>query len=339
MTGTTLVELAAAGLALWAAYKTLPTPPARDDERLWKTLLAHLLRAELEVKGEGVDAWEAGLRATLPFHPAGRDPERKLNKPDPAAIPAPALEGERALEEDLAALTSVAARFARLYQGPQSLDALCEDPEKLGAAYDPRPTLGPQSDWTALCDWAPVVVEGLGRSHRHRVFCVIGDPGLEEALKEALPGLRSLAWQAEAGIEPLEAALVDPADRLYVIAQGPDLGAFLTLLGAQAGLRDRLLALISLGAETLAGVARFDHDSHDTELNRLTLYAAAIDVDPAAPLARAWAPQRFPNPPLPPSGRQSILPVDLGPLVLPALPRQRLARALLLYLSLRAPEG
>ena len=36
------------------------------------------VRAELEAKNEGVDAWEAGLRATLPFHPAGRDPEQWL---------------------------------------------------------------------------------------------------------------------------------------------------------------------------------------------------------------------------------------------------------------------
>ena len=104
MDALTGLELAAAGLALWAAIQTLPRPPRRDWERLFKVALATQLWEVAQAEGGDEGAitarWDALLRAQVPFHPAGRAPVAKLFAPSVAGIEAPAVDGERALAHD-----------------------------------------------------------------------------------------------------------------------------------------------------------------------------------------------------------------------------------------------
>jgi hypothetical protein len=71
----------------------------------------------------------------------------------------------------------------------------------------------------------------------------------------------------------------------------------------------------------------FNHTEMEPELQRAIPYLSWVEVDPARPLDANWRGQRFPNPPVPDSGRRSIDPIDLGPLVQGALPAPVLARA------------
>ena len=59
MSAEIVVEVAAAGLAMWAAWLTIPRPPDLDWERLFKVALATVIRGDVEAAGADVDEWLA----------------------------------------------------------------------------------------------------------------------------------------------------------------------------------------------------------------------------------------------------------------------------------------
>ena len=106
MTGQTAAEIAVLALALGAAWLSIRKPTPLDWERLWKSVLATIIRGEVERAGGDQAVWWSRLRG-VPFHPVGRDAGAKLNRADPADVGIPALEGERALVERLGRLDTV----------------------------------------------------------------------------------------------------------------------------------------------------------------------------------------------------------------------------------------
>ena len=87
-------------LAAGAAVLIWPRPPALDGERWFKITLASLFLGELDAKKAPESEWAERLLRFVPYHPAGRLPERKVVQPL-AEPPGARLEGERALQEAL----------------------------------------------------------------------------------------------------------------------------------------------------------------------------------------------------------------------------------------------
>ena len=343
MTPDLLVEIAAAGLASWAAWRTIPRPPRLDPERLFKVTLATVLRGEVEQEGGDLAAWEDRLRA-VPYHPAGRDAERRLADPKASPVPVPALPGERALLDRLAAEPDATARWDRMYRAdPAALDALMSDPAELGPDYDPVGRFGPEATWDAVATWAPAIRAGLARRLAHVAWVELGD-GLGAAWSEALPALRHHPIPADADdgqvLAAIEAATPAPSDRLVLVSSGAGVMRLLRLLHGHPALRDRALVVLSLGGAVTSDrddgawiSAHFTHEQMEPELQRAIVYGFVTRVDPAAPLAASWAAQRLHTPPTPASGRKTIDAVDLGPLDTAHLPPVALSRALLVWVA------
>jgi hypothetical protein len=299
-------------------------------------------------------AWLQRVLGVVPWSPLARDAVGKLADPRVEAVAVPALEGERALVEALVRLPDPAARFQRLYvEDPRAVEELTGDPDQLGPDHDPARILGPGAGWDQIAAWSPALQAVLARRMAEVVIVTDGLPEeLVAALAQAAPGLRTLALPptdpqptgaaaVEALFAPVEAALSRDSDRVVLIAAGGAVLRTLAALVEGGGLRDRCLAVLTLGAALGDEPARawlathFDNQHLDTELRRSVPYLCVVDVDPADPLARDWADQRLPSPPPLPSGRAAVDVVDLGPLHLSALPPRVLARGVLLLLALR----
>jgi len=308
------VEIAAVLLAAWAVYRTLPRPPRLDWERLLKVSLSTVLRGALEAEDKDFEDWQAAVSDLVPYHPAGRDPEAKLRQPDPAALPTPALDGERALVEALAALPDPPARWKRLYADPNQIElSLLIDPASLGDDYRAEAFFGADVSWEDVAAWSDAARAGLQRRLSHVI--VAGGPLAVTLAEQA--GLRSLATLDEGA---LEAGRAQASDRLVLVLEGDAVLPALQRLHDDAQLRDWVLAVIAVGGDICESeaaaawvAAHFNHDELDTELNRSTPYAALPVVDPADLGAVDWSGQRWPVPPELPSGRAPIQAVDLGP--------------------------
>ena len=351
MTAEGIVGLAALGLAVWAAAKSLPRPTALDWERLFKVALSTAIRGELERAGGERGDWSSAVLGRVLYHPAGRRPEALLAAPSPDDVAVPARPGERALAEALAKLPDPVSRFSAMYKDDPAVEAalLCH-PDDLGPDYDPRGPLGPASGWDAVAAWGDEVQAAVARRLSAHVLLEVGGTGaLAEAMGAAVPALRAahvpVPREGEGSAEALAGALLGvalrPEERLLLVCSGEAALATVAALAGAPGARDRVRAVVSLGGD-LQGGARaawmaehFTHDRKDLELNLAVPYLAVVATDPARPLARPWADQRFPDPPLPSHGRQSIDPIDLGPLVLADLDPAALARALWVVLAFR----
>lgn len=338
------VELAALGLAVWAASRSVPRPPRLHWERLFKTALA------AQAAGQQPPPEPEALLGALLHQPAGGPaPEKKLLDPATAPVPVPPLEGERALVEALTKLPGVAERLRRMYvedQGAQR--AVFEDPEALGPDYHPS-RLGAGLDWGAVAAWSEPLQAALTRRLGAVVMVELG-AGVAAELAAAAPGLRAAAVEPAAGPEALAEALLalaqSPSDRLALFVGGDAALPALRALVSSPALRDRLVAVVSVGGllgetpEDRAWLAEnFVHEALEPELNRAIPYAAVLEVDPEEALAPsrpdAWEKQRFPVPAPSSSGRDAIDAIDLGPLVLRKVPRAQLARALAIFLAYR----
>ncbi|MFT5680727.1 MAG: hypothetical protein ACI8RZ_001633 [Myxococcota bacterium] len=315
-----VVELAAAGLAAWAAWLSVPRPPALDWQRLFKTSLSIGLYGEVIAAKQDKTDWEASVAALVPYHPAARHEPDLLASPDPAAIPTPALPGERALVESLVPLSTPVERYTRMFSdNEQTRDALLSDPTSLGAAFDPVAAIGVGATWEAISQWGDPVRNGLTRKLAHVV--VVGVETDLAAVMAEQSGGRGIRLEEEGFIEALDAAMTSPADRIVFVAEGGGVSIILNAMHAHPGLRDRVLAVVSLGGDIAQSdtqkewmAEHFTQPAMDTELNRSTPYLSAVLVDAADPLATDWAGQRWPIPPPDRSGRTPIQPVDLGPL-------------------------
>lgn len=367
------VSLALTGLAamlgvaiVWVQW---PRPPALDGQRWFKTLLVALLRGRSEADGSSVDAFEDTVVRFVPYHPAGRFPERKVTKPD-LAIADEALEGERALIEALAARATVPERWAYLYDEDEiGLAARLSDPTELGETYDPATVLVPEADWEAVAAWgadptserAMVLVDALARSLPARWVLIAGRPGppsVLEALAEEL-GERATRLEGTAEPEVLHDALVALANEapggLVLIGEEVGVARLLDVLARDALVREQTLAVVSVGG-VIGGrsdeadgpwslmtrrdwmQAHFRIRDLETDVVRLTPYFSLQWLDrtldepgiEGLPLAS----MRFPEPDATRSSVATMEVVDLGPLpVDPDLPLDLVARALVVCVT------
>ena len=327
------VELSVCIALLLAAWLTLQPPLSADWERLWKTILATVIRGDVERRGGGQDAWWAAL-VGVPYHPAGRQVYDKLHRPRLTEIAVPAIEGERALVEALVALETSAARARWMFREAEPAQAaLMGDPEELGVAYDPAVSLGPSVRWAHIAAWEADVQAAIARRLSDVVVVVVG--GEISDLQEAVPHATVVAL-SEVDEASVSGLLTHSHQRLVIIAKGVLLYDVLAVLHAADGLRDRVVAVLSLGTVLMSGdqsawmEANFHHKDFDTELNRRTLYMAITDG------GEAWADagdQGFPDRPELSSGWAPIESVDLGPLPLCHQDPRLFARALWVLLS------
>ncbi len=219
---------------------------------------------------------------------------------------------------------------------PTAAETLMEDPADLGADWDPEPVLGAGATWDAIAAWDAPVREGLTRRLGHVVFACAG-PSLAENIRAA--NLRAVDVPVGAPpAESLAAPLTALSDRLIILCDGARAGPLMRMLAQTPALRDRLLALVSIGgalppedAEWLKEA--FTHEAFDTELLRTTPYASIVDVDPGRSGETDQAAQRFPIPPPPTHDFKTIASVCLGPLPLARVSTDLLTRALLVTLA------
>jgi hypothetical protein len=338
-----LIELLALGLAIWAAWLSIPRPPALDWERLFKTCLATVVRGEVEAEKGSATDWEARLKQEVPYHPAARDLERWLAQPDPDEIRTPALDGERALVTALSLLTDAGSRYRYAMCGEaRGLDALMGDPAWLGKDYDPASVLGPDCSWDAIAAWSPPIVEGLMRRLAHVVFVGVGEVDWRALCP--IPGLRVVAvaeLDSESIYASVESALEQSSDRvIFGLGKGSS-DVVLGLMKDNAAVRDRVVGVVAMGIDLHTDWVRehFTQKTMEPELQRTLPFFSLVDVNSDDPLSRAWASQRFPDPPVTEGGRRSIEAIDLGPVPLSQLSDGLLGRALWTTLCFRIHQG
>jgi hypothetical protein len=315
---TLTVAGAAAVVSLVVGWLSLASSPSLDAEPLFKTVLTQLLLGEVEAEGGDSDAWVARVLDQVPYHPVGRYPEKKVTNTGLAGALA-YLPGEAALIEKLKGLPDVEARWAWMYREDEAgLAARFDDPvERLGPAYDPSQRLGGALGWPAVVGWGrgeEGVPEALGRLATRRAlrWALVdgrGDNRVLAALDALLPGAQRFPWpegpvaealsiQQDALEDVLAQWMDDPSARFVLAGESSGVQTLLRLMNAKAALRDRVLAVVSIGG-TLQGSAdaegplspasledwmgaHFTHHELDTEMARQTPYFCMQWLDVAA---------------------------------------------------------
>jgi hypothetical protein len=339
-------------VALVIAWLQWPRPPALDGEAWFKLSLCTLIRGRMDAEGASAAAWEREVVRVVPYHPAGRLPERKLSNPAAAVLPGVALEGELALIEALARLQDPVSRATLLFDEDESgRAARFRDPDELGPSYRYE-RLGPGASWDALADWGRGergFVEAAVRAVPARWVLLEGRPGrlvgpsVLDALASELAGVgpphdRSgvvrVPWGDDSAEAAIRAAITEDDQRLVLVAEEAGVARALEALVDAADLRDQVAAVVSVGgviggrtdeSGPLGEVARrdwlgahFNHLDLDTEVVRMTPYFAVQWLDRAAwPPGAAGLPlqaSRFPAPAADRTLVETVEVVDLGPL-------------------------
>ena len=187
-------------------------------------------------------------------------------------------------------------------------DATYDDPADFGSDYALSRSLGAGADWELLASDSSAVAERLSQ-RGEALHWVCRGGAMSEALQEILPQVVCLDGPEEELLHHLEGLLVSAASRVVLVGEGKAAQEWTRLLHAEEGLRDRTLAVVGiqglLDSEWMA--ENFDHESMDTELERLTpWFQLSFNGDGEA---RGW-----PQPDPPPSERVSVDAVELGPM-------------------------
>lgn len=341
-----------AGVALWAGWLHRPTPLTFDSGRWFATALATLLRGRTEADGGDADAWAAAASRLIVWHPYAARPELLVGAADLGAFDG-AGPIQRALAAKLAALPDVPSRWRRLLDEDEAgLDARLGDPLDLGADQDPK-RIDASLSWDRMAAWGggdATVGEGFG-ARLGATWVVVqaapeGRPDVLGALlREATAPSTAVACGPEGVAAALEAAVAAPHARLVIGFDGDAVGAVTRALVANPVARDRLLAVIAVGAK-LQGPelddvlgALFRHEVLDTEIRRETPYASLGWVDRGAvPPGVAGAPLGEARWPAPggDDGLSAIAAVDLGALDVEAARGREVlvARALIAWVAM-----
>lgn len=368
--------LAVAGLTLLGlitlGWLAVPSSPDLDGERLFKTILITLLRGDVESRDGSVGDWEERVLCSVPYHPAGRSPESKLSNPSIHSLPGPALDGEQGLIEALSQCEGYGQRLARMYDtDEEALEARLGDPADLGDSYDPAVTIAPAATWDAVSAWGggDDAVQRWCGVHSDLTWVLVAGradgvpmPSILGALAGQL-GSKALLLELDyTDLERAEAAvltaaidaLTGPAHRIIFVGEEAGVTMTLRAMVSSAPLRDRVLAVVSLGGlqgglEAEEGAfaqetqtdwmeAWFKHRALDTEIVRLTPYFSILWLDrstippgiPGLPLASS----RFPEPKEDSSVPPAVQVVDLGPLwAHDSTPVDQISRALQVFLA------
>ena len=367
--------LAVAGMTfvglLTLGWLAVPSNPDLDGERLFKAILVTLLRGEVEAAHGSVAEWEERVVRWVPYNPAGRFPESKLTAPSLHSLPGPALDGEQGLIEALSQCGSYDERLERMYDTDEAaLEARLGDPDELGESYDPARTIAPAVSWDAIAAWGggddavqrwvqidddlTWILVG-GRSDGIAMPSILsalagelGDKALVLAVEHSDPEGATAAIMAAA-----EGALSTAAHRLIFVGEEAGIQRILGALVASAPLRDRVLAVVSLGG-VLGGLdeegplsravlsdwmeAWFQHRSLDTEIVRYTPYICLQWLDrstsPPGVAALPLVDSRFPEPNEDSTVPPAVQVLDLGPLwASESTPVVQIARSLRIFLA------
>lgn len=363
MTEPVTVAVGVLAAVLWAAASWLnrPRAPHLDAERWFKVLLATVLRGEVEAAGGDAATWEARVKAVVPYHPLCRDADRMLGNPAAGVPPGAPRQGERALIDALVQIPAGRSRWARLFETDVSMDALLDDPVELGPSYDPSSTLGQGADWEAVAAAGAgdgKLLDSIARRVQGKWLLIEGDGIAPSPLGAMASALGAAAILVTARPEDLGATLAshvtNASDRVILVATGDAVPWVMRAMLAEPTLRDRTLAVLSIGgvvrgwpgregptgesaqSEWLDG--KFRPDVLDTERSRTTPWIAVQWADPASAVPGAGglplASQRFPSP-TDVIAVSSIAVVDLG--VLPtSAPAGPVATALIAVTTLLA---
>jgi len=212
--------------------------------------------------------------------------------------------------------------------GRGELDVIYEDPADFGTGYDLTPTLGMGADWESVASDAALVRERLLERDSALHWVVRGGEAVG-ALEGLVTHFHRMDGPREALMDELGELLSDLSRRVVFVGEGAAAQEWTELLHAEAGLRDRTLALVGIEAELKAAwlEEHFSHEAMDTELERHTAFfhLAFEGVE-----ERGW-----PQPPVPDSLRTSVVAEELGPLLVPrgAEPDLLWAQALVLTIA------
>lgn len=188
------------------------------------------------------------------------------------------------------------------------------DPALLGPDYDPAVRVGAACTWLALGEATPAALEAVERRLADVRVAWVGPVVVE------LPHVVNREVADLAGA----LALVDARHQRLVLATGGDATPVLRALAAAPGLRDRLRAVLLVGARLDEAFVRDElrHEAFDTEMAQRIPWITLRD-EGVPPLV---------EPPPPASQRAPIEVVDLGVRVagVPADPHAARALAVLL---------
>ncbi|MFT6817185.1 MAG: hypothetical protein ACJATT_000990 [Myxococcota bacterium] len=280
----------AAVVALVAGWFSLPGSPEVSEERWFKACLATLWMGVVEARGGDLDAWETEVVHGVPFHPWVGSVERWLTA-DIHTLPSTEA-GSAALLGALREQPSAHDRYQSLFHHDHTgRQARLSDPSDLGAAYDPSRLLGKGIGWDAVRDWGADEGAKLATALARAVpatWVVVGHDGRAPGVLDALVGLGAeRAFEQEnLSIELLEHAPT-AADRLIVVATADSVAAVLRGLVERPDLRDRVLAVLSIGGDCQGPRhtdwmgAHFTDEQMDLEAHRPLLFLALQWLDPA----------------------------------------------------------
>ncbi len=186
-------------------------------------------------------------------------------------------------------------------------DMVYEDPADFGAGYDLQATLGMGVDWETVAGELELIRERLLERDASLHWVVRGGE-LGRALEDWVSHCHCMDGPREALMEELVKLLSDASSRVIFVGEGVAAQEWTELLHAEAGLRDRTLAVVGVDAQ-LDGAwieENFDHESMDTELERKTAF---FHLGFSGQEGRGW-----PQPPEPDSERVSVWAEELGPM-------------------------
>ncbi len=216
---------------------------------------------------------------------------------------------------------ALAAAFGKgrlpLAEGPVPAEGWEGAAEDLDPEYDPAVRIGPEVTWAAVGEGSDVARATIARRLAGVRVVWLEPPAV------AIEGVEAVV----AAPEGVAALLARPEDRM-VLAASREAVAALKLLHGEAGLRDRLRAVL-LVAPTLDRAwldANFTQKAFDVEVAREVPFLT-LRTPPDA------AAQHLPEPPVPPSGLATVAVVDLGVLPAELLGDPRVGRALAALLA------
>lgn len=202
--------------------------------------------------------------------------------------------------------------------GPVEPDGWDGDLDQLDPAVSPEARLGPKLTWRDVAEDSPALRAEVARRLADTRLVWIGEPPVP------VPVAGAFAGDTAAAESVLDAQLERPETRL-VLATAGDARPLLQLLKDAPALRDRLRAVLLFAADLdpAWAAAEVSHVAFDTELSRRV---------PWFVLRRPGQPM-LADPPEPPTGRRSLVPIDLGELPDEARADPRVGRALALLVA------
>ena len=189
-------------------------------------------------------------------------------------------------------------------------DVVYDDPLDFGPAYDLERTLGAGVGWETVALEREALISRIASRHENLLWVIRGD-AMRLELQALLPKAVTLDVGFDAMSAELEKLLGDVSTRLVLVGGGAAAFEWTQLLHQNEGLRDRTLAVVGidgeLGEPNRAWLEEhFNHDTMDTELERLTPWIQlSFGGEEASP--------NWPEPAMPVSERLSVDSIGLGP--------------------------